>query len=80
MPVTINVGDVVRMRKPHPCGSFDWQVTRIGADIGLKCQTCGRRVMLTRHDFEKRLKTILEHATPPDEPPASLRGNPSGLL
>ncbi|MBP7687259.1 MAG: DUF951 domain-containing protein [Thermoflexales bacterium] len=80
MPVTINVGDVVRMRKPHPCGSFDWQVTRIGADIGLKCQTCGRRVMLTRHDFEKRLKTILEHATPPDEPPGSLRGNPSGLL
>ena len=80
MPVTINVGDVVRMRKPHPCGSFDWQVTRIGADIGPKCQTCGRRVMLTRHDFEKRLKTILEHTTPPDEPPGSLRGNPSGLL
>ena len=62
MPIAINVGDVVRLRKPHPCGSFDWQVTRIGADIGLKCQTCGRRVMLTRHDFEKRLKTILQRA------------------
>jgi hypothetical protein len=46
----------------------------------LKCQTCGRRVMLTRHDFEKRLKTILQHAAPPDEPPGSLRGNPPGLL
>jgi hypothetical protein len=62
MPITINVGDVVRLRKPHPCGSLDWQVTRIGADIGLKCQTCGRRVMLTRRDFEKRLKTILQRA------------------
>jgi len=62
MPIAINVGDVVRMRKPHPCGSLDWQVTRIGADIGLKCQTCGRRVMLPRHDFEKRLKTILQRA------------------
>ena len=80
MPVNINVGDVVRMRKPHPCGSFDWQVTRIGADIGLKCQTCGRRVMLTRHDFEKRLKTILQHAASPDEPAGPLRGNPPGLL
>jgi hypothetical protein len=62
MPIAINVGDVVQMRKPHPCGSLDWQVTRIGADIGLKCQTCGRRVMLTRHDFEKRLKSILQRA------------------
>jgi hypothetical protein len=62
MPIAINVGDVVRMRKPHPCGGLDWQVTRIGADIGLKCQTCGRRVMLTRHDFEKRLKAILQRA------------------
>jgi len=59
MPMTINVGDVARMRKLHPCGGTDWQVTRIGADIGLKCQTCGRRVMLTRQDFEKRLKLIV---------------------
>ena len=81
MPISINVGDVVRMRKPRPCGSFDWQVTRIGADIGLKCQTCGRRVMLTRHDFEKRLKTILQHAEPSDDDPSGvLRGNPPGLL
>lgn len=70
MPIAINVGDVVRMRKPHPCDSTDWQVTRIGADIGLKCQTCGRRVMLPRRDFEKRLKTILQHAEPPLGPPS----------
>ena len=60
MPIDIQVGDTVRMRKPHPCGGTDWQVTRIGADIGLKCLTCGHRVMLARPDFEKRLKSILQ--------------------
>jgi hypothetical protein len=79
MSIDINVGDTVRMRKPHPCGGTDWQVTRIGADIGLKCLTCGRRVMLTRHDFEKRLKTILQRAESPI-PTRPLRGNSSGLL
>ena len=72
MPVQINLNDVVRLRKPHPCGSYDWTVVRIGADIGLKCNTCGRRVLLSRHDFEKRLKTFLQRAAverPPD--PAS---------
>ena len=63
MPLDVNVGDKVRLRKPHACGGADWQVTRIGADIGLKCLTCGRRIMLTRRDFEKRLKAFL----PPDD-------------
>jgi len=47
------------MRKPHPCGGYEWEVTRIGADIGIHCLTCGRRVMLPRSKFEKRLKAIL---------------------
>jgi hypothetical protein len=55
----LNVGDVVRLRKAHPCGSFDWKVTRLGADIGLECLRCGRRVMLPRRDLAHRLKTIL---------------------
>jgi hypothetical protein len=59
MPIDIQVGDTVRMRKPHPCGGTDWQISRIGADIGMKCLTCGHKVMLPRHDFEKRLKMIL---------------------
>lgn len=54
----VNVGDQVTLRKPHPCGSYDWVVTRIGTDIGLKCLTCGRRVMLPRSEFNKRVKTI----------------------
>lgn len=60
MPVIdVRVGDVVRLRKPHPCGSFEWTVTRIGTDIGLKCQTCGHRVMLPRGRFNKRLKEFV---------------------
>ena len=57
-PLKINVGDRVRMRKPHPCGGDEWEVTRIGADIGIRCLTCSRRVMLPRTKFEKRVKTI----------------------
>jgi len=52
-PVALN--DVVRLRKPHPCGGTEWTVVRVGADIGLKCATCGRRVLLTRREFERRL-------------------------
>jgi hypothetical protein len=59
-PVEVRAGDQVRMRKPHPCGGYDWEVTRIGADIGLRCLTCGRRVMLPRSKFEKRVKAILD--------------------
>lgn len=62
MYVEIHSGDIVRLRKKHPCGSFDWEVVRVGADIGLVCQGCGRRVLLPRGVFNKRLKTILKHA------------------
>ncbi|MHB1354977.1 MAG: DUF951 domain-containing protein [Anaerolineae bacterium] len=63
MPVLIEVavGDTVRLRKVHPCGSFIWVVTRIGADIGLKCQGCAHRVMLTRREFNKSVKVVLSH-------------------
>jgi hypothetical protein len=55
----LQLNDVIRMRKPHPCGSYDWKVTRLGADIGLECKLCGRRVMLTRRELARRAKTIL---------------------
>ncbi|MGD2178288.1 MAG: DUF951 domain-containing protein [Anaerolineae bacterium] len=57
-PVDVRVGDQVRLRKPHPCGGYEWEVTRIGADIGLRCITCGRRVMLPRAKFEKQMKSL----------------------
>ena len=59
MPPDVRVGDRVRMRKPHPCGGYEWEVTRIGADIRLRCLTCGRRVMLPRSKFERRVKAVL---------------------
>ena len=55
----IKLDDVVRLRKQHPCGSYDWKIVRLGADIGLECMGCSRRVMLTRRKLARRLKTIL---------------------
>ena len=56
----LQMGDVLRLRKPHPCGSTDWVVVRLGADIGLKCLGCGRRILLPRRDVARRLKTYVE--------------------
>jgi len=59
MTVEIKVGDVVRLRKAHPCGSYEWEVVRVGADIGLKCLKCQRRVLLARGVFERRVKEFV---------------------
>ncbi|UYN89149.1 MAG: DUF951 domain-containing protein [Anaerolineales bacterium] len=55
----IKLDDVVRLRKVHPCGSTDWKVVRLGADIGLVCLGCGRRVLLERRKLAHRMKKIL---------------------
>ena len=60
------IGDVVRMRKPHPCGGSDWEVVRLGADIGVRCITCQHRVLLSRSAFEKRVKTVVSRARAPN--------------
>jgi Uncharacterized protein conserved in bacteria len=57
-PIPVAIGDSAEMRKPHPCGSNRWEVTRIGIDIGLKCDGCGHRVMIPRSKFEKALKKL----------------------
>jgi hypothetical protein len=54
----LRLDDVVRLRKPHPCGSYDWRVVRLGADIGLKCLRCQRRVLLPIADVERRAKAV----------------------
>jgi len=59
----LNLNDILRLRKPHPCGSYDWKVTRLGADIGLECQGCGRRIMLERRVLARRLKMIVDQNT-----------------
>ena len=61
-PVEIRVGDVVRLRKPHPCGSYEWRVVRIGADIGITCSGCGRRVLLPRRLFLRQVKQFISRA------------------
>ena len=53
----LQMNDYLRLRKPHPCGSYEWTVIRLGADIGLECKTCKHRVMLTRRELMKRMKT-----------------------
>ncbi|MDY2626392.1 MAG: DUF951 domain-containing protein [Coriobacteriales bacterium] len=62
--VTVNEGDVVVLKKPHPCGTNRWTVIRVGMDIGLTCQGCGRKVMLVRSEFERRYKSHLSYANP----------------
>jgi hypothetical protein len=52
----VRVGDVVRLKKKHPCGGDRWEVFRVGADIGIKCQECHRRVFLERGVFERRVR------------------------
>jgi hypothetical protein len=66
MVVEFRLGDVVRLRKVHPCGGYEWRVVRLGADIGLRCLTCGRRVLLDRRTLEKRLKAFVERGEEPD--------------
>jgi hypothetical protein len=60
--IEVHMGDVVRLRKPHPCGGTDWTIVRLGADIGLRCDTCEHRILLARSVFERRLKTFLSRA------------------
>ncbi|MBQ4639949.1 MAG: DUF951 domain-containing protein [Clostridia bacterium] len=63
----IRLGDIVQTRKPHPCKSDTWVVVRTGADIKIKCQGCGRIVMLDRETFLKRRKKLLQQGPAPVE-------------
>lgn len=58
MPMDIQVGDVLEMKKSHPCGSHEWQVLRVGMDFKLRCVGCGREMMVPRSKAEKSVKQI----------------------
>ncbi len=60
----MKIGDTVRLKKKHPCGSYKWQVVRLGADIGIKCLQCQHRVLLPRAVFERRVKAIISKEEP----------------
>lgn len=54
----IQIGDIIKMKKPHPCGSHEWEVLRVGMDFRLKCMGCGHQVMLPRRTAEKNIRDI----------------------
>lgn len=60
--IVFHIGDVVKMKKAHPCGSSEWEVTRIGMDFGMKCCGCGHYVMLARPKFMKAVKAVVKAA------------------
>ncbi len=62
----LHVGDLVKMRKPHPCGNDVWKITYVGADIKMRCEKCERVVMLERPVFEKRVKKVVQSAEEAD--------------
>jgi hypothetical protein len=59
MPLELFLDDILQLRKPHPCGSDQWRVVRLGADIGLRCLGCDRKVLLPRSTLEKRIKRFV---------------------
>ncbi len=69
----IQIGDTIRLRKKHPCGSFEWEVLRVGADFRLRCSGCGRQVMLPRTQVEKQLRGLIPARPEKD------RGQEAGL-
>ena len=72
-PVDYRLEDVLRLRKPLACGGFEWRVVRLGADIGLECLTCKRRVLLERRELEKRTKAFVSRG------PADIPLTPPGV-
>jgi hypothetical protein len=58
--LTLLLGDVVRLRRAHPCGGDRWRIDRLGADIGLRCTTCGRHVLVDRAALERRIVEFVE--------------------
>jgi len=59
-PLDLQIGDVVELRKTHPCGGMTWRILRVGADIGIECLTCQRYVLVPRRRLESRIKRFVE--------------------
>jgi hypothetical protein len=62
--IQLLLGDVVRLRRPHPCGGDTWLIDRVGADIGLRCHSCARHVLIARGALERRLVAFIERGDP----------------
>jgi hypothetical protein len=64
--IELRIGDVLRLRREHPCGSHEWEVVRLGADIGLVCRGCRHRILMDRLDVERRFVTHVERGSLPE--------------
>lgn len=61
VPITpVRLGDVVKLKKGHPCGGNEWEIVRVGADIGLRCRKCDRRVLMVRSEFDRRFRGFIQ--------------------
>lgn len=60
MPLDLRVGDIVKLKKKHPCGGYHWEISRTGIDIGLRCLCCGRKVLVPRVKIERNIKLIIK--------------------
>lgn len=64
VPITpIRIGDVVRLKKAHPCGANEWEITKLGMDIGLQCRGCERKVRLERYEFDRRFRGFVSRSS-----------------
>ncbi len=66
MVLDLRVGDSLRLRRKHPCGSFDWDVVRVGADVGMVCRGCKRRVLIGRDVLRRRIRLVLDRGAEVD--------------
>ena len=76
--LTLLLGDVLRLRRTHPCGGDTWLVDRLGADIGLRCQTCGRHVLIERPTLERRFAVFVQRGDPAVT--AAVAGTPAAVV
>lgn len=60
--MVFQVGDIIRLKRPHPCGGYEWEILRVGADFRLKCLNCGHSIMVPRALVERRLKEVVSSA------------------
>ena len=63
MAMEIRLDDVVRLKKKHPCGGYEWRVVRLGADIGIRCLKCQHRVLVNRSTFERRVMSFISRGS-----------------
>jgi len=66
-PLDLRMGDIVELRKTHPCGGRTWRILRVGLDVGIECTTCRRYVLMPRRRFEGKIRRFVQRGEVPSE-------------